>query len=63
MDEPARDAAYRRLHQRMSTQDECISWLLKEVRALQARIDNLERSHENPHSHPKVAGAPLSAVR
>lgn len=44
--EPARELAYRRLHDRITTQDGCITWLLVELRALQKRVDKLEQRNE-----------------
>lgn len=41
-DEPAREAIYRKLRTRIGVQDDCISWLLTELRALQKRVDQLE---------------------
>ena len=44
--EPARAAAYLRLHKRIQTQDGCITWLLVELRALQKRVTQLEQRND-----------------
>ena len=53
--EPAREAAYIRLHERISTQDGCITWLLVELRALQKRVDKLEQ--HNAHTAANMVRA------
>lgn len=45
--EPAREAAYRRLYDRISGQDGCITWLLVELRALQKRVAKLEQRNDD----------------
>jgi hypothetical protein len=45
-DEPAREAAYSRLYERIVGQDDCITWLLAELRALQQRITKLEQRND-----------------
>jgi hypothetical protein len=45
--EPARDAAYRRLYDRISGQDGCITFLLVELRALQKRVTKLEQRNDD----------------
>jgi hypothetical protein len=46
-DEPARQPeyqrAYRRMYERIKAQDESITWLLIELRAVQKRVDRLEK--------------------
>jgi hypothetical protein len=44
--EPAREIAYRKLHERIASQDSCITFLLMELRALQKRVAKLEKSNE-----------------
>lgn len=46
--EPSRELAYRRLYDRISTQDGCITFLLIELRALQKRVTKLEQ-HNAPN--------------
>ena len=41
-DEPARDALYIKIRDRLDTQDSCITFLLNEIRALQKRVAALE---------------------
>jgi hypothetical protein len=43
-DEPARHPLYRKLHDRITNQDQCITFLLVELRTLQKRVDKLERA-------------------
>ena len=45
--EPAREAAYRRLYERIANQDGCITFLLVELRALQKRVTQLEKHNDN----------------
>jgi hypothetical protein len=45
--EPTRDPLYRKLHTRIGVQDDCISWLLTELRALQKRVSALEVRHHD----------------
>jgi hypothetical protein len=52
-DEPARQPDYRRIYMevrkvydRIKTQDECITWLLVELRALQKRVTQLEKHND-----------------
>lgn len=60
-DEPARDPDYRRayakMHERMQTQDGCITWLLVELRALQKRVTQLEKRND------ELAAAALRLAR
>jgi hypothetical protein len=64
-DEPARDRLYRNLYRKLTertdTQDDCISWLLTEMRVLQKRVNELEAWRANPYS--QMARPPLSDDR
>lgn len=42
-DEPARDVLYRKIQDRLASQDSCITFLLVEIRALQKRVEKLEK--------------------
>jgi predicted nuclease with TOPRIM domain len=53
--EPARQTPYRRLYTRIykfedevKRQDNCISYLLNEIRTLQKRVDELEQRKDKP---------------
>lgn len=41
--EPAREEIYRKLYDRIANQDGCITFLLVELRAVQRRLDQLEK--------------------
>lgn len=45
--EPAREAAYRRLYDRIGNQDGCITFLLVELRELQRRVAKLEQRNDD----------------
>ena len=57
--EPAREPAYRKsqeiIHDRLANQDGCITWLLVELRALQKRVDKLEK--HNAHTAANMVRA------
>lgn len=53
--QPSREAAYKRLYVRIGVQDDCISWLLTELRALQKRVDKLEQ--HNAHTAANMVRA------
>jgi hypothetical protein len=59
LDEPSREPAYRaahrEIHDRLTNQDGCITWLLVELRALQKRVDKLEQ--RNAHTAANMVRA------
>ena len=48
--EPARERAYLKLHDRIANQDSCITFLLIELRAVQKRLAKLEQHHADTAS-------------
>jgi len=49
--EPAREDAYRRLSNRIRTQNDALTFLLKLIRTTQARLTALEKKFD-AHTHP-----------
>jgi hypothetical protein len=59
---PVRDEkTYRKLFIRIETQDDCITYLMVELRALAKRVERLEARHKNPFTHDGM-GRPLDKL-
>jgi hypothetical protein len=59
--EPARDALYRKFAEHLKATDNCVTFLLNELRALQARVGQLEK--RNAISDTKLDHHDLGCIR